>query len=49
MDPVSQVYYRQQFNLAFISKSGVEFQDWFADLAGYAYGTDFEMIRPYGK
>ena len=49
MDAVSQAYYRQQFEYAFLDRNGVAFQDWFADLAGYAFGTDFEMIRPYGK
>ena len=49
MDAVSLAYYRQQFDYAFVTKNGVEFQDWFAELASHAYGADFELIRPYGK
>ena len=49
MDAVSGPYYRLKFDYDFLEKKGIAFQDWFAALASNAYGSDFEMIRPYGK
>jgi len=48
MDELQQSIYTDKFRLAFHTKKGTEFQDWFVRLAGYAFGADFEEIRPYG-
>ena len=49
MDEVQEAFYRLRFREAFLEKKGTEFQDWFVRLAGYAFGSDFEAVRPYGK
>lgn len=49
MDEVQSAFYRLRFREAFLEKKGTEFQDWFAKLAGYAFGQDFEAVRPYGN
>lgn len=49
MDEVQALFYRLQFVLAFRTKKGVEFQDWFVRLARYAFGSDFEAVRAYGS
>ena len=49
MDEVQAAFYRVMFRNAFLEKKGAEFQDWFAKLAAYAFGTDFEAVRPYGN
>jgi len=48
MDELQKSIYTDKFRLAFYRKKGAEFQDWFVRLAGYAFGADFEEIRPYG-
>lgn len=49
MDPISDAFYAKDFRIAFLMKKGTAFQDWFAELAGHAFGSDFEAVRPYGK
>ena len=49
MDEVQTAFYRMFFRVAFLEKKGTEFQDWFVRLAGHAFGSDFETVRPYGK
>ena len=49
MDEVQEAIYRLRFREAFLEKKGTEFQDWFVRLAGYAFGSDFEAVRPYGN
>ena len=49
MDEVQAAFYRVLLHVAFLEKKGAEFQDWFGRLAGYAYGPDFEAVRPYGS
>ncbi len=49
MDEVQTAFYRLRFREAFLEKKGSEFQDWFVKLAGYAFGPDFEAVRPYGS
>ena len=49
MDDAQETIYRLRFRVAFLEKKGTEFQDWFVRLAGYAFGADFEAVRPYGK
>lgn len=49
MDEVQTQFYRLLFRLAFQSKKGTEFQDWFVRLAQYSLGSDFEAVRPYGR
>lgn len=49
MDEVQADFYRLHFLLAFRTKKGVEFQDWFVRLARYALGPDFEAVRAYGS
>lgn len=48
LDPVQSSFYSLHFKVAFNVKKGMEFQDWFVLLAGYAFGPDFEEVRPYG-
>lgn len=49
MDNVSAAFYGQSFRLAFMEKKGMKFQDWVAELGSHALGSDFEVVRPYGK
>lgn len=49
MDDIQTAFYQLRFRVAFLEKKGNEFQDWFVSLAGYAFGSDFEAVRPYGK
>ena len=49
MDEVQEAIYRLRFREAFLEKKGTEFQDWFVKLASYAFGTDFEAVRSYGR
>lgn len=49
MDTVSELFYSQHFQIAFLEKKGTAFQDWFASLASHALGSDFESVRPYGR
>lgn len=48
MDRVQREFYQLRFGLAFKSKKGMDFQDWFVQLAGFAFGSDFEAVRAYG-
>ena len=48
MDELQQSIYVDRFRLAFHTKKGTVFQDWFVLLAGHALGSDFEEVRPYG-
>ena len=49
MDTIAASFYRIKFKNAFLEKKGTEFQNWFVDLAGHAFGSDFEAVRPYGN
>lgn len=49
MDELERLWYVNTFRVAFLEKRGTEFQDWFVKLAGYAWGDDFEEVRPYGN
>lgn len=49
MDPISNAFYAKDFRIAFLTNKGTAFQDWFAELAGHAFGSDFEAVRPYGN
>ncbi|SMH43310.1 ABC-three component system protein [Azospirillum agricola] len=48
MDELQRSIYVDRFRLAFHTKKGAAFQDWFVLLAGHAFGPDFEEVRPYG-
>lgn len=48
MDELQRSIYVDRFRLAFHTLKGTAFQDWFVRLAGYAFGPDFEEVRPYG-
>jgi len=48
MDELQRSIYVDRFRLAFHTKKGTAFQDWFVLLAGHAFGPDFEEVRPYG-
>ncbi|MBF0628151.1 MAG: tetratricopeptide repeat protein [Magnetococcales bacterium] len=48
MDEVKHAFYVERFKAHFHSKKGTEFQDWFVRIAGFAFGSDFEAVRPYG-
>lgn len=47
-DALQRAFYGVAFKSAFIDKRGTEFQAWFVKIAGYAFGPDFEEVRPYG-
>ncbi|CAK7256001.1 MULTISPECIES: ABC-three component system protein [unclassified Shinella] len=49
MDELQRSIYVERFQLAFHKLKGAAFQDWFVRLAGYAFGPDFEEVRPYGR
>jgi hypothetical protein len=49
MDELQRSIYVERFRLAFHTKKGSAFQDWFTLLAGHAFGADFEEVRPYGR
>lgn len=49
MDELQRSIYVDRFRLAFHTLKGNAFQDWFVRLAGYAFGADFEEVRPYGS
>lgn len=49
VDEVQTAVYGLLFQVAYLEKKGVEFDDWFNRLAGAAYGDDFESVRPYGR
>lgn len=49
MDQLQRSIYVDRFRLAFHTLKGTAFQDWFVLLAGYAFGPDFEEVRPYGS
>lgn len=49
MDELQRSIYIDRFRLAFHTKKGTAFQDWFVRLAGHAFGADFEEVRPYGS
>lgn len=48
MDELQRSIYVDRFRLAFHTQQGTAFQDWFVRLAGFAFGADFEEVRPYG-
>jgi len=48
MDELQRSIYVDRFRLAFHTQKGTAFQDWFVRIAGYAFGADFEEVRPYG-
>jgi hypothetical protein len=48
MDPLTRSYYGKEFQLAYLRKKGTEFQNWFVELMGHAFGADFEPVRTYG-
>jgi len=48
MDELQRSIYVDRFRLAFHTQKGTAFQDWFVRVAGYAFGPDFEEVRPYG-
>ena len=49
MDSLSDAIYVLHFKNEYLDKKGTAFQDWFAELAKHAYGSDFEAIRNYGN
>lgn len=49
MDTIADRFYRLNFKNAFLEKKGAEFEKWFVDLAGHAFGSDFEAVRSYGN
>lgn len=49
MDQVQRQFCDLNFQLAYATKKGEEFQAWFQTLAAHAYGPDFEAVRPYGQ
>lgn len=47
-DALQRAFYGCAFKAAFMDLRGTGFQDWFAKIAGYAFGPDFEEVKPYG-
>lgn len=47
-DPLQRAFYGFAFKTAYLEKRGTAFQDWFVKIAGHAYGSDFEEVKPYG-
>ena len=47
-DALQRAFFGWAFKSAFLDKRGTAFQDWFVKIAGYAYGPDFEEVKPYG-
>jgi len=48
MDELQKSIYMERFRVAFHTQRGAAFQDWFVRIAGFAFGADFEEVRPYG-
>ena len=48
MDEIQRHFYRLECRIAFLSKKGTEFQDWFARLADFGL-EGFQAVRPYGS
>ncbi|MDE0268188.1 MAG: hypothetical protein OXI96_04010 [Acidimicrobiaceae bacterium] len=48
MDEVQRAFYAVCFERDFHKKKGIEFEQWFVRLAGYAYGSDFESVAAVG-
>ncbi|MCY3747037.1 MAG: hypothetical protein OXH05_12485 [Acidobacteria bacterium] len=48
MDALQRAFYRTRFREVFLERKGKAFEDWFARLAEFALGPDFERVRPYG-
>ncbi len=49
MDSLSDSYYALLFKNAYLEKKGAEFESWFAELAGHAFGSDFEEVSAHGN
>jgi hypothetical protein len=49
MDDLERLYYTFKFRENFFTHRGLAFQEWFARLVGFAFGSDFVPVRPYGK
>lgn len=49
LDELQKQFFDVIFDRDFMAKRGEEFQNWFAEIAGHAYGVGFEAVRPYGK
>jgi hypothetical protein len=47
-DQLQRAFYGFAFKTAYLDKRGTAFQDWFVKMAGHAYGSDFEEVKPYG-
>lgn len=47
-DQLQRAFYGFAFKSAYLDKHGTAFQDWFVKMAGHAYGSDFEEVKPYG-
>ena len=48
MDDHTRYVYRLQFMLAFLSKNGNEFEDWFSEIMELRYPGDFTRVSPWG-
>lgn len=48
MDSVQRIFYNQRFKIDYLRKKGLEFQDWFVQIANAYYGDNFLRIRPMG-
>ena len=49
MEPLDKHYLSLQFREKVYQKNAVEFQSFFEQIMGKAFGGDFHKIRPYGK
>ena len=49
MHNISKVLFRERFKRKYAEAKGAEFEDWFSELAGHAFGTDFEDVSAHGN
>ena len=49
VDRLTRAFYEKDFEIAYVSKRGNEFQDWFADIMEMRYPSDFKRTYPWGK
>ena len=49
MDEFVRAFFELEFKLAFYSKKGIEFENWFAEIMEMRHPDDFKRVRPWGN
>ena len=49
MESIAESFFQLNFRITLLEKKGTAFENWFVSLAGHAFGSDFEGVRPYGN